>query len=468
MTHTSNVPALARAEQMFESAMLHAQQGQIPDAIVQMQKVLELNPNHLQAWNNRGLFLLQLGHPFDAIMNIDRAVAIGPGVAEYYNNRGAALMELSRYPEALADYDRALALKQFEHAHNNRGNVLAQLGRPKDAQDAYRAAIRCNPDYVDAHLNLSFQLLDEGNFEEGWKGYEWRWRSNQLVQRGLNLPPWQGERSASPEAGLLIYAEQGFGDALQFMRYAALAKQKFGGKVYVEVRASLARITASMKGIDGVVVFGEKIPENITHCVAMMSLPLIMGTTVETIPNETPYLFADEHRIATWREKLKALPPGFKVGVCWAGMNRTSQPAAASIDARRSTTLAAFAPLAVIPGVSWVSLQKGSPAEQVQKPPRGMVIMDRTEELDDFYDTAALMKCLDLVVCVDTAPVHLSAALGVRTWMLSRFDGCWRWMGPRRDSPWYPTLTQYRQPSPGDWGSVMQDAAKDLRKLVSG
>lgn len=457
------------AQQLFESAMLHLNSGDRANAAIQLQQALILNPEHDGALNNRGLALLGLGHPLDCTFHMDRALAIKEE-PEYYNNRGAAWLELGQYEKALADYDRALALKQFEHAHNNRGNVLNWLGRPQEAREAYKAAIAFNPDYVDAHLNLSFLDLADGDFEAGWKGYEWRWRSSQLVQRGLPLPAWDGRESKTPEDGLLLYGEQGMGDALQFCRFAPPAKALWKGKVYVEVREPLRRLVSTLQGIDGVTTYGEALPPGITHCLPLMSCPRVLGTRVETIPNATPYLAADATRTAMWRERLAELPNNLGhnmlVGACWGGMSRAHQPAAAATDQRRSTSLSDWAPLARTPGVTWTSLQKGPPADQITKCPPGMTIVDWTEDLDDWYDTAALIECLDLVITVDTAVAHCAAALNKPTWILSRHDGCWRWMGKRTDSPWYPSVKLFHQPSQGDWSVPMIEATTALRPLA--
>jgi hypothetical protein len=221
-----------------------------------------------------------------------------------------------------------------------------------------------------------------------------------------------------------------------------------------------------LDGVDEIITYGELVPKDADCMVAIMSLPRMFGTTLETIPWNGPYLKSEPYRVSLWNEYLKKLPPGLRVGVCWAGQSRPGRPLADQIDKRRSITLDAFLPLAKVPGVSWVSLQKGVPREQVEKPPVGMTIGDWTDMLDDFYDTAALIANLDLVITVDSAVVHLAAGLGKPTWMLGRWDGCWRWLEGRKDSPWYPTLTQFVQPQPHAWGPVMDEAALALRKFV--
>ncbi len=459
--------SLEQLEQECTHAINLLTKGNSPEAIMAFTDILKQNDKLALAWNNRGLGLLNLGHPFDAVLNIDRAIALEPQAAAYHNNRGAALFDQEETDAALNAFNKAVELQpSFHEALMNRGNVLKFKGLLSEAIDSYHASVKAKPDYADAHLHLAFADLMAGFYEEGWKEYEWRWKCGQMPERGLPYPEWNGESLDSKT--LLIYGEQGHGDSLQFIRYAPLVKAKYGGKVLVEVRQPLTRLARTVEGVDGIVTYGEKLPDGIDYMVAVMSLPRILGTTVETIPWSGAYFKADPYRVSLWKERLKLLPPGLLVGVCWAGMSRSGNPAANAVDKKRSTTLEAFTPLALTPGISWVSLQKGPPSSQVEHPPRGMTIGDWTGDLDDFYDTAALIECLDLVISVDTAVVHLAAALGKPTWLLSRHDGCWRWFKDRTDSPWYPTVRVFNQPKPNDWGTVMEQAAVALNEYVKG
>lgn len=453
-------------EQECEQAIALLQKGQFTDAVLAFNSILKKDPKSALAWNNRGLSLLNLGHPFDAVMNIEKAIALAPEEAAYYNNKGAALFEDEDAELALDFYNKAVELKDnFPEALNNRGNALKYLGKMQEAAASYREAIKVKPDYADAHLHLSFAELALGNYDEGWKEFEWRWECGQMPKRGLPIPAWNGEFLGDKK--LLLYGEQGHGDNLQFIRYANKIKQRFGGKIYVEVRLPLARLAKTVAGVDEIVILGQKVPESIDFAIPMLSAPRILGTTVDNVPWDGPYFTADKYRADLFRTELKRLPPGLLVGVCWAGMSRPGKAAAESVDRKRSTTLQSFAPLAEIKGISWVSLQKGSPSEQVMKPPRGMTIGDWTNDLEDFADTAALIECLDLVISVDTAVVHLAAALGKPTWLLSRWDGCWRWLGNRTDSPWYPhSIRQFVQPAPGDWDGLMKTVSVELQTWI--
>jgi hypothetical protein len=248
------------------------------------------------------------------------------------------------------------------------------------------------------------------------------------------------------------------------MRYAPIIAQRFGVKVYLEVRPQLSRLARTMAGIIDVIAVGDHIPEDVTHAASLMSMPIICGTdTIDDVPGK-PYLY-QQNFSHKWERRIQAMPAqGFRVGLCWAGGNHKHIPGANEHDGRRSFDLSELAPLADVEGVSWVSLQTGPPAVQVRNPPEGMVIGAWTDELDDFYDTASLIDHLDLVISVDTAVVHLAAAMGKPTWLLSKYDKCWRWMGKTPDtSSWYPSLRQFRQPAWGDWGAIIKQVRHALR-----
>lgn len=447
---------------MFEEALAEQNRGNFPKAIDMLTDLLILNPEFAPAWNNRASMIAKMGSPFDAIMNYDKCIELDRDVAAPYNNRGASYSDLGLFEAANKDYAKASELApSYPEPYNNLGNSLMRLGHIPDAVDAYRKAIAVRPDYHDAHLGLSLSLLKDGQFAEGWKEFEHRWDGS-LPRRGLPYLDWRGEVAQSKDDALLLYGEQGLGDFINFMRYAKIAKEVWGGKVYLEVRQALGRITRTMKGIDGVVIFGEKPPTDIKFCAPMMSVPNILH--YYDILNLCPYLHPDPYRASVWRERLKALPEGFLVGLCWAGMARVNDPGAAAIDKRRSVALADFAPIAALPGISWVSLQLGPPASQLKASPAGMTIGAWDDDLSDFYDTAALMQCLDLVITVDTAVAHIAGAVNVPVWMLSRFDGCWRWGIDREDTPWYPSMRIFNQKKDGDWAEVMQRMTVALRR----
>jgi hypothetical protein len=299
-----------------------------------------------------------------------------------------------------------------------------------------------------------------GRFEEGWKEHEWRWKTKQMSGgvRDFSAPLWRGE--AIEDRVILLHAEQGFGDTLQFCRYVSLIAS--GARIVLEVQAPLVRLLSRLPGIREIVARGDRLPSFDLHC-PLLSLPHAFGTTLDTIPRATPYLAADSAQAADWRERLAGLD-GLLVGLVWAGGQRLGRP---GLAARRSIALNTLAPLGEVSGISFISLQKGEAAAEATNPPRGMALHNFIGDLHDFADTAALVDGLDLVISVDTAVAHLAGALGKPIWLLNRFDTDWRWLLDRDDSPWYPQLRQFRQPSPGDWNSVIYRVRDALQLLVA-
>ena len=295
--------------------------------------------------------------------------------------------------------------------------------------------------------------LAQGDMPAGWEEYEWRWKMTRLIKARRNFaqPQWRGEAAGGQT--LLIHAEQGLGDTLQFCRYAKLAAAR-GLRVIMEVQQPLVRLLRGLPGVDLVMARGEELPAFDFHC-PMLSMPLVVGTTITTIPSAASYLHADETEVAAWRTRLAAMAnQGFRIGLVWAGA------AMAGADRRRSLAPDRLAPLCDLSGLHFFSLQKGGPAA-----PARFLLTDFMHEIDDFADTAALIANLDLVISVDTAVAHLAAALGKPVWVLNRFDSCWRWLVGRRDSPWYPSLRLYRQQRPGDWTPVLAEIARDLHTV---
>ena len=437
--------------------------GRLDDAVACYRRALDLWPEFPDAHNGLGSALGELGRPDEAAACFRRALDLRPDFPEAHNNLGTVWQELGRLDAAVACYRQALGLRpDYVEAHDNLGNVLRVQGRPAEAAACFRQALRLRPAYPEAHYDLALLLLAQGDMAAGWPEYEWRWQTPEMAtaRRSFATPQWRGE----PAEGrtLLIHAEQGFGDTIQFCRYAGLAAAR-GWRVVLEVQPPLVRLLRSLTGVDQVVARGGELPPFDFHC-PMLSLPLAVGTTVATIPGDTPYLHADAAQVAVWRTRAASLPtPGVRVGLAWAGNPRRESPALAAVDRRRSIAPERLAPLLALPGVHFFSLQKDGPAA-----PGGLPLTDAMNDMTDFADTAALIASLDLVISVDTAVAHLAAALGRPVWLLDRFDPCWRWLTGRRDSPWYPTLRLYRQPHPGDWDSVIAEVGGDLRRFAAG
>jgi tetratricopeptide (TPR) repeat protein len=437
--------------------------GRYQDALDSLDAALAFRPDYVDALYNRGNVLQKLNRFDEALIAYNRAIALRPGYGEALNNRGTLFLALNRHEEALASCDQAIAVRpDWPDPLCNRGVALQVVGRHEEAVECFDRALALQPDSAEVHANRSMSRLALGDFEAGWKEYEWRWKTvmvRDLVRR-FRAQRWLDQTNIDGRT-ILLHAEQGFGDTLQFCRYVPMVSAR--AKVVLEVPPRLCRLLATLDGGATIIGQGEKLPPFDLHC-PLLSLPLAFGTTLATIPATVPYLRADLRETEAWSQRLKALP-GLRVGIAWAGGLRPYEPLLRAIDLRRSITLGHFAPLTALPGVSLISLQKGEPASQTRMPPSGMVIHDWTEELEDFADTAALVAALDLVITVDTAVAHLAGALGKNVWILNRFDACWRWLPGREDSPWYPTARLFRQSVPGDWDSVIAAVRDALRAL---
>ncbi len=423
--------------------------GRAAEAESHYRAALRLRPDHAEACANLGAALRQLGRLDEAEASFSTALALRPDIAEAHSGLGNVLLSRGRAAAAESSHRTALGLKpDYAEAHSNLGDALLTLGRVAEAEASYRTALRLKPGFADGHYSLGHFLLLTGQLAEGWMEYEWRGASHGAGRRDFTAPLWRGE--ALDGRTLLLHAEQGQGDALQFCRYVPLLARQ--ARIVLEVQPALRRLLSRLPGADRVVARGEALPAFDVHC-PLLSVPHRLGTTLDTIPAPIPYLTADRQDAAAWQRRLAALD-GLKVGLVWAGGIHAGQAMSAMFDARRSVALDRLSPLADVEGVSFVSLQTGAPAAQAAEPPPGMVLHDFTAELRDFADTAALIDALDLVISVDTAVAHLAGALGKPVWLLNRFLPCWRWLLDRDDSPWYPTLRQFRQPAPGDWDSV--------------
>jgi tetratricopeptide (TPR) repeat protein len=351
--------------------------------------------------------------------------------------------------------DRAIALRRdYPEAYNNQGVAQVGLDRFVEAMASFDAAIRLRSGYPEALWNKSTSLLLAGDYEQAWPLYEARLAMKHGLARPelAGMPRWDGK---SPVAGktIIVHAEQGLGDTLQFCRYVPMLAQRC--RIIFDVQRPLRRLLSGLPGVERIITQDEPLPE-FDAWIPLMSLPLAFRTTLATIPATIPYLTAEPERMARWRHRLTALS-GRKIGLVWAGAANNRY------DRRRSMALQQLAPLGAIPGLQLISLQHGEPAGQARTPPPGMVVHDWRDELDEFADVAALIENLDLVITVDTAVAHLAGALGKPVWVLACDVPDWRWLREHTDSPWYPTVRLFRQPTPGDWTSVVDDVVKALR-----
>ncbi|MBO1346773.1 MAG: tetratricopeptide repeat protein [Hormoscilla sp. GUM202] len=414
----------------------------LAEAAKQCEQAIALKPNYPEAICNLGMILQEQGKIAEAIGQYRQALAIKPDYPGAYDKMGTALQEQGKLAEAIACHQKAIALKpDLADAYSNLGVAVQEQLKIQEAIGYYRHAVALNPDAVTAHLNLGMCSLLLQDFQQGFVEYEWRWREwtkSQTLEERLGKPLWDG----SPLAGktILLHTEQGYGDAIQFVRYAPLVAQRGAGKVILETYRALRRLLTTVSGVQEVVVKGEPLPAFDVQ-VPLMSLPHILGTTIETIPARIPYLY--EEKDAVKYSELLRTEGEVKVGIVWA-----SDPKGATAS-KRSCPVSLFLELSQIPGISLYSLQK-----EHTDILDGAPIQDLRELLHDFADTAAVISQLDLVISVDTAVAHLAGALGKPVWVLLPFSPDWRWLLDRSDSPWYPTMRLFRQAKLGDWPSV--------------
>jgi tetratricopeptide (TPR) repeat protein len=434
---------------------LHRQE----EALASFNRALLLKPRHVEALNNRGIVLQELNRHVDALADFNQAIALRPDNADALNNRGNTLDALDRSQEALVDIERALALRpDFAMAWNNRGVVLRNLIRLEDALQSTDRALALEPENPDAHWNRSLVLLMQGDFRQGWAEYEWRLRVPSLGQmpRPFTQPRWSGAEDLSGRT-ILVYAEQGLGDTLQFCRYASLLAER-GARVILEVQRPLRTLLAGLAGIDVLLGPGDELPAFDFHS-PLLSLPLAFATDIDSIPAPRHYLAADPARLPGWKSQLDAHSRGTttrRIGLVWAGNPGLAQ------DRHRSVPLQSLLALAA-PGLQLCSLQKELRPGDRELLDAHPEIPHFGDELNDFADTAALIENLDLVISVDTAVAHLAGALGKPVWILQRHSPDFRWLLGRDDSPWYPSARLFRQPKKGDWDSVIQALAEALQ-----
>jgi Flp pilus assembly protein TadD len=432
--------------------------GQLDDAIAAFRQAIVLKPAAAEAHSNLGNALRHTGQLGEAIAACRRAIALNPQYPEAHNNLGVALRGEGELDEAVAACRQAIALKpNYPEAHNNLGIALREKGQLDEAIAACRKAIALKPDLPEAHYNLALTLLLRGDLLAGWAEYEWRWKCEDFPspRRNFVQPQWNG--SDSTDRIVLLHVEQGLGDAIQFIRYVPMLAER-ASTVVVVCQPELQRLLQFSFPDAQFITPSEPLPPFDFYCPAL-SLPSAFGTTLQTIPNSVPYLQTNSGEIERWRERLAGKGTGFKVGLAWAGSSKHAN------DRNRSLSLSFLSPLAQIPNVNFYSLQKGDAATQARNPSDAMKLVDWTEELKDFADTAALIANLDLVITVDTAVAHLAGAMGKPVWVLLPFVPDWRWMMDREDSPWYPTMRLFRQKVAGQWDEVITRVADSLAKL---
>ena len=428
--------------------------GDLASAQAAYQNAIALNPHLPEAHYNLASILAEID-PDQSIDAYRRAIALKPDWAEAYNGLAVVLQRQGKLNDAIANYRQATTLKPqwFLPYHNLAETFIAQ-GESDRAIECFRQSIDLEPRFAVSHFDLATQLLQRGSFAEGWREYEWRWNNNGHTPKrdGFAAPIWDGSQLDGQT--VLIWSEQGFGDVIQFVRYASSMQQR-GAKVWVQTDRRLARLIENCAGVSKVVTGDEPI-EDFDFQVPLMSLPRIFGTTLETIPKHVPYLSAPacDHPDLT---ALKTQTSGLRIGIVWESGGSYSN------HERRDCSPAHFQRLSQIPGVSLYSLQFGDSEEKV----RDLRITDLSSSVGDFATTAAFVDALDLIITVDTAMAHLAGALGKRVWTLLNAKSDWRWLVDRNDSPWYPTMTLFRQTELGSWSNVFEEIEQTVYQEVN-
>jgi tetratricopeptide (TPR) repeat protein len=426
--------------------------GKIDEAIAAFGRALDIHLDYADAHNNLGNALCAREDWNAACACFSQAIRLRPDFADAHGNLGNALLGRGLIEPAIACYRRALAIKPDAHGvHNNLSNALCAKGDMAGAMAACRRSLELRPDFAEARLSLSILLLLQGDLENGWREYEWRWKSQEHRTAAAKFPRpmWNGEALGGRR--ILLHSEQALGDTLQFIRYARLVAQR-GGKVIAAVQKELVKLIRSADGVETAVDRNDALPDFDVHC-PLLSLPRVFGTTLQDVPADVPYLHADKEK---WAARMPA-DGRMKVGLAWAG---GKHPPGRSIELKE------LAALLENPRIWLCSLQKGDAARQLAG--ARMPMADWTDELHDFSDTAALVSNLDLVISVDTAVAHLAGGLGKRTWVLLKFVPDWRWMLGGDRSPWYPNMRLFRQARDGDWSRPIRQLAEALHERFAG
>jgi len=481
---------MSEIDTRIADAMRRHRAGDVDGAIAVYRELVDLHPENADLWHLLGVAVHQKGNAGLAADLIETAISLNAGAADYYANlamvrraldddemaeealrraigidpgHGRSHSNLAGVLRSRGDFVGALAAAQTAvrlsaedaQAHNNLGNALKDCGRAADAVASYRRAIALDPDFALAHWNLSLALASLGELQDAFTEMAWRWQWSGFPApaRDFAVPLWRG--APIEGANILLHAEQGLGDAIHFVRYAALVRAR-GARVIAECPPGLAPLVGADLA-DTVIAAGDPLPAFDSHA-PFLDLPRIFGTNLGNLPNAVPYLAVDAARRQDWRQRLAPLT-GLKVGLNWTG-----NPAS-PVERFRQLPLDGLGPLADAAGVSWVSLQKGPGGDGLARPDAAFDLLETGEA--PLADTAALILALDLVITSDTAVAHLAGALGRPTWLLLHHAPDWRWMVEGNHSPWYPSLKLYRQAKPGDWAPVIAAAAGDLARLAA-
>lgn len=434
----------------------------LDDALVSLQRAVQLDDHYADAHSHLGCVLGKLRQRDDAVIACRQAVELSRTNPEHWNNYGVALASDGQTTAAIDAYCTAIGMdSQYAEPCTNLGNALGAIGQCRQSVAACARGVSLAPESVHAHWNYAIALLRAGDFKQGWIEHEWRYRFDpETLSRHLPIVRWRGEDLSGKS--IIVYGEQGFGDTLHFCRYVSMVASR-GGRVIFQCQDALWPLLKEMPGADRVIPFSQTLDESPDYQVPLMSLPMVFGTLLETVPDSMPYLRVPGDLLEQWNQKIqpyRTRPDGqrrLQVGLVWAGNPLHTN------DKNRSVTLEMLAPLAAS-GAMFHSIQKGPTSGMGAHPPAGMDLADHSASLTDYAQTAAIVSQMDLMITVDTSVAHLSGALGKPIGVLLPRPAEWRWLGDQgQTNPWYPTMRLFRQPTRGDWSSPIADLAEALK-----
>jgi Tfp pilus assembly protein PilF len=452
-----------RVTELIGLAQEHEQAGRLHEAEEALGQALALAPHHAGALHLLGVVSFRQGRIDEAAALMERSIAASPGTALYHRNICEVYRSLGRYNDALAAGHRAVGLSPRDaHCYHNLGVLHYHRLELDEAIHCAESALALDPDFAGAHFGIAEASLLRGDFHRGWEEYEWRFRLGNAPKLlpPTDRPQWDGTPLANGR--LLLIADQGYGDVIQFARFIPWAAQRCPD-IAIACSSEIRAVVVQQSGVGATFDHWENQPDFAAYC-ALSGLPRLAATTTQTIPASTPYLRADPAKIAVWADRLSGLVPAAyrRIGIAWAG-----RPTHVN-DRNRSVRLSTLATLAELPRLALISLQKGPAQAQIGSYWGRAPLINLGPEIADFDDTMAILEGLDLVVTIDTAVAHLAGAMGRPVWLMLPFAPDWRWLLDRSDSPWYPSARLFRQPAPRQWEPVVTEIARRLAATVAG